>query len=423
MALAKLLVNPTSSNRREISLGRTLLSIGRDPSNDLVLPDAMVSRRHAVIEFRGSQYYLRDCNSSNGSVINGDRVSEKSLRDGDIVAIGSARLLFREEVELDVAGKVVQHPSAPRLACPACEAQYRKGDIFCRGCGARLPEQTGPPKEVCAECGTAVLLPAHFCNACGAKLPAAAAPPAPEGPPAERFADAAPQPAPSAEAQPLAPSGASPLTAPGMRAHASLVPAPSPAVEPRHVVPDEPKPEPRRDPEAKRADALPERARTAASPFADPRPHPIAPSGLRALAAVVDLGLVAVAEALVVVPLVSYWSSRELPRSMDEVSFVPIVLSLLAVPLALLLGAGYFVWSWGLRGATPGQRMLHLAVEAEDGRSPIGPARAAVRLFGYLLSLLSLGVGFLLVPLTGAGLHDRIAGTRVVSRRAGARQG
>jgi uncharacterized RDD family membrane protein YckC len=137
----------------------------------------------------------------------------------------------------------------------------------------------------------------------------------------------------------------------------------------------------------------------------------------------VDLGLVAVVEALVLVPLVSYWSSRELPRSMDEVSFVPILLSLLAVPLALLLGAGYFVWSWGLRGATPGQRMLDLAVEAEDGRSPIGPARAAVRLFGYLLSLLSLGVGFLLVPLTGAGLHDRIAGTRVVSRRAGARQG
>src|SRR5262245_28985887 len=169
--MAKLIVNPTSSSRREISLGRTLLSIGRDPSNDLVLPDAMVSRRHAVIEYRGSQYYLRDCNSSNGSVINGDRVSEKSLRDGDVVAIGSARLLFREEVELDLAGKVVQHPSAPRLSCPACEAQYRKGDLFCRGCGAKLPEPSGPPKEVCAECGTAVLLPAHFCNACGAKLP------------------------------------------------------------------------------------------------------------------------------------------------------------------------------------------------------------------------------------------------------------
>src|SRR5512134_4075540 len=118
MSTAKLIVNPTSSARREISLARTLISIGRDPSNDIVLPDAMVSRRHAVIEYRGSQYYLRDCNSSNGSLVNGDRVSERSLRDGDLVAIGTARLLFREDLDPeDPAAKVVHHPSAPRQHC------------------------------------------------------------------------------------------------------------------------------------------------------------------------------------------------------------------------------------------------------------------------------------------------------------------
>jgi uncharacterized RDD family membrane protein YckC len=74
-----------------------------------------------------------------------------------------------------------------------------------------------------------------------------------------------------------------------------------------------------------------------------------------------------------------------------------------------------------MKGATLGQRLLDLAVEGEDGRFPIGPGRAAIRLFGYALSFLSLGVGFLLVPLTGAGLHDRLAGTRVVVRRRGAR--
>src|SRR5439155_209063 len=113
--MAKLIVNPTSSSRREIHLARTLVSIGRDPSNDLVLPDAMVSRRHAVIEYRGSQYYLRDCNSSNGSLVNGDRVSERNLRDGDLVAIGTARLLFRDDLHDEEAGaKVVQHPSAEK---------------------------------------------------------------------------------------------------------------------------------------------------------------------------------------------------------------------------------------------------------------------------------------------------------------------
>ena len=146
-----------------------------------------------------------------------------------------------------------------------------------------------------------------------------------------------------------------------------------------------------------------------------------APPGLRALAALLDLGLVALAEAVLLVPVLSYWWAREVEASGPEVSYAPVLLSLVTLPLAGLAGAAYYVWSWGVRGATTGQRLLDLAVVGEDGRSPIGPGRATVRLFGYLLSVLSLGIGFLLVPLTGSGLHDRIAGTRVVLRRPGAR--
>src|SRR4030095_12884322 len=112
--MAKIIVNPTSSSRREFALPRTLVSIGRDPSHDGVLPGAMVSRRHGVIEYRGSQYYIRDCNSSNGSLVNGDRVSERSLRDGDLVAIGTARLLFRDDLGLEEPGaQVGPDPSGP----------------------------------------------------------------------------------------------------------------------------------------------------------------------------------------------------------------------------------------------------------------------------------------------------------------------
>ena len=50
--MAKLIINPNSITRREVELPRSLLCIGRDPSNDLVLPDAMVSRHHAVVERR-----------------------------------------------------------------------------------------------------------------------------------------------------------------------------------------------------------------------------------------------------------------------------------------------------------------------------------------------------------------------------------
>jgi uncharacterized RDD family membrane protein YckC len=99
------------------------------------------------------------------------------------------------------------------------------------------------------------------------------------------------------------------------------------------------------------------------------------------------------------------------------VPFVPILLSVTLILLAGGIGAAYFVYFWGLRGATPGQRFFDLAVEGEDGRYPIGPGMAALRFFGYLLSGASLGVGFLMIAVTGSGLHDRIAGTRVVQGR------
>ena len=92
--MAKLVINPTSAAKKEIPIVARVISIGRDPSNDLVLSDSMVSRRHAILEHRDNQYILRDNNSSNGTMVNGDRVDmEKPLRDGDLVAIGSSRLL------------------------------------------------------------------------------------------------------------------------------------------------------------------------------------------------------------------------------------------------------------------------------------------------------------------------------------------
>jgi uncharacterized RDD family membrane protein YckC len=84
------------------------------------------------------------------------------------------------------------------------------------------------------------------------------------------------------------------------------------------------------------------------------------------------------------------------------------------VAVAGIFGISYYVYYWGIRGATPGKRLLGLTVQGEDGSQPIGATRAAVRLFGYLVSAALLGAGFIMVALGGRGLHDRIAGTRVV---------
>jgi uncharacterized RDD family membrane protein YckC len=88
--------------------------------------------------------------------------------------------------------------------------------------------------------------------------------------------------------------------------------------------------------------------------------------------------------------------------------------SAILVPLALLLGALYHVYFWSVKGATPGKELMDLRVETEDGRSPLPLGRAGARVFGYLLSTASLGIGFLMVAFSRSGLHDRVAGTRVV---------
>jgi uncharacterized RDD family membrane protein YckC len=80
------------------------------------------------------------------------------------------------------------------------------------------------------------------------------------------------------------------------------------------------------------------------------------------------------------------------------------------------MGAFYYVYFWGVHGATPGKQAMGLVVVADDGHSAIGVSQAFLRLLGYLLSSLLLGLGFAAILFTGYGLHDRLAGTRVVRR-------
>jgi uncharacterized RDD family membrane protein YckC len=386
-------VNPTSPNRREILLSRAMIvTIGRDPSNDLVLPDAMVSRRHAVVEHRSDGFYLRDCNSANGSVVNGDRVNERALRDGDLVAIGSMRLLFREDAPQQGSGKIVPHPSALPLRCASCQSEYRRGDVYCRECGAQVAQPSGPPKAVCPSCGTAVPLPARFCNGCGATLAPDGA--RVEGSPEPGGRDRDTRPVPVPEPAPLA-SGSMAIAS---ERHADRRPSTDPQHQPsgRTAVPE------------RRPDPAPRASR-------GPRP---APAGSRLAAALVDGVFVLSGQAVMLAPVGWYWWAREVPRTPADVSYLPVLASFTLLPLALLLGALYHVYFWTVKGATPGKELLDLRVETEAGSSPIGIGCACLRAFGYLLGVASLGVGFAPIAFGGGGLHDRIAGTRVVQGRS-----
>ena len=75
-------------------LGETVVTIGRMPDSVMTLEDPNVSRNHAEIRPSGGGFVLADLGSTNGTKINGVKVSERVLQDGDELTFGSTTLRF-----------------------------------------------------------------------------------------------------------------------------------------------------------------------------------------------------------------------------------------------------------------------------------------------------------------------------------------
>jgi len=88
------------------SLAGGELTIGRIPGNALVIDNAGVSRRHAVIRVKGDKVILEDLGSANGTFVRGQRIEEYELRDGDEISIVKHRLVYRVSREAETPPKV-----------------------------------------------------------------------------------------------------------------------------------------------------------------------------------------------------------------------------------------------------------------------------------------------------------------------------
>ena len=95
---AKLVVKNLETGRSfEFELARDEIYVGRAAdSNDVVLDDGQVSRRHASIKRNGQEFMLIDLNSANGTFINGQRVKEHLLRNGDSFSISRYAIEFKD---------------------------------------------------------------------------------------------------------------------------------------------------------------------------------------------------------------------------------------------------------------------------------------------------------------------------------------
>jgi pSer/pThr/pTyr-binding forkhead associated (FHA) protein len=91
---AQLVVETGSRAGTSFTLKEERVTIGRSPEADVVLDDERVSRVHAEIVVHAGGHWVRDLQSTNGTVVNGEPVKEASLAHGDRVAIGSHELRY-----------------------------------------------------------------------------------------------------------------------------------------------------------------------------------------------------------------------------------------------------------------------------------------------------------------------------------------
>lgn len=91
----KLLVLSGSKQGREFVLGENECNIGSGPTNEIVLTDGTVSRRHCKIRFTPKGCLIRDLGSTNGTFVHGVKISEAFLDHGTEFCLGKTSLVFR----------------------------------------------------------------------------------------------------------------------------------------------------------------------------------------------------------------------------------------------------------------------------------------------------------------------------------------
>jgi len=110
--MAKVTVTFSGELVGEYPLDRPASIVGRDATCDIQIDNLGISRAHCQFVKRGDDYIVQDMNSANGTYVNGSKVGEHYLKDGDEVLIGKFLLKF------DAAGTAAPPKKAPVEKAP-----------------------------------------------------------------------------------------------------------------------------------------------------------------------------------------------------------------------------------------------------------------------------------------------------------------
>jgi pSer/pThr/pTyr-binding forkhead associated (FHA) protein len=133
--MPKMIVSIDGVVIKEVQLTKDRTTLGRRPYNDVVIDNLAISGEHAVFQMTGSDVFIEDLNSTNGTYVNGKAAKKQQLVNGDTVEVGKYKIKFVGEVASDgfektmmVRPGMVPSPNvapAPTAASPAAFAAAR----------------------------------------------------------------------------------------------------------------------------------------------------------------------------------------------------------------------------------------------------------------------------------------------------------
>jgi hypothetical protein len=163
--MARLLIKTEGLENRTLELRFGVNNVGRDPDCDFSIDHPTVSSNHCELVLSSEGVMLRDCDSTNGTFVNGDAVKEAWLLPGQTVNLGDVEL-FVESTEVNVSipkyerprpkppvvlegGGMLcpRHPQSPvSYKCTHCN------EVMCNSCVHVMQRKGGLPLFLCTLC-------------------------------------------------------------------------------------------------------------------------------------------------------------------------------------------------------------------------------------------------------------------------------
>ncbi len=117
--MGKLVVSLDGVVIKEVQITKDKTTLGRRPYNDIVIDNLAVSGEHAVLQMTGSDVFIEDLNSTNGTYINGKAVKKQLLQHNDTVEIGKYKIKYLGVESSDYEKTMVIKPGSPMPGAPS----------------------------------------------------------------------------------------------------------------------------------------------------------------------------------------------------------------------------------------------------------------------------------------------------------------